>query len=114
MAHPPPAGPTPAQITHEIFTLFDTNADRSITLTELEGTITAHDHGHTPNFAPIEKLFGQLDTDHSGGLSPTEVNAAVTHLLTVVHDHAPEVSPPHNVEELLALLARATHHDWVV
>jgi Ca2+-binding EF-hand superfamily protein len=111
MAHTPP---TPAQITNEIFHLLDANGDKSITLAEIEGAIKAHDHGHTPNFARLENLFDHLDANHSGGLSNGEVNTAVTRLLTLVHDHAPELHPPHNVHDLLALLGQAAHHDWVV
>jgi Ca2+-binding EF-hand superfamily protein len=110
MAHTPP---TPAQITTELFHLLDTNGDKIITLGEIEGTIKAHDHGHTPNFAGLENVFDHLDANHSGGLSPGEVATAVTHLLTFVHEHAPEQAP-HSVHDLLALLGHAAHHDWVV
>ena len=111
MPHKPP---TPAQITTELFHLLDTNGDRSITLAEIEGTITAHDHGHTPNFAGLEKLFDHLDANHSGGLSPGELGNAVTHLVAFVHERAPDQSAPHTIHELLALLGQAAHHDWVV
>jgi Ca2+-binding EF-hand superfamily protein len=105
MAHTPP---TPAQFTADVFHFLDTNGDHKITLGEIEGVITAHDHGHTPNFAPLEKLFDHLDTDGNGALSVGEVTTAVTHVLTLTHDHAPL---PHNVHDLLALLGHAAHHD---
>jgi hypothetical protein len=106
--------PTPAQITGAIFHLLDTNGDKSITLGEIEGIIKAHDHGHTPNFAGLEKVFDHLDADHSGGLSPGEVGTGVTHLLTFAHEHASALQSPHNLHDLLALLGQAAHHDWVV
>jgi len=106
--------PTPAQITGEFFHLFDTNGDKNVTLSEIEGVIKAHDHGHAPNLAGLEKLFDHLDANHSGGLSLGEVATAVTHLAAFVHEHAPDQPAPHNVHELLALLGHAAHHDWVV
>jgi hypothetical protein len=107
MAHTPP---TPAQITAEIFHLLDTNGDHGITLGEIEGVITAHDHGHTPNFAPLETLFGHLDTDGNGRLSVSEVTNAVNRVETLMKGHEPL---PHNVQDLLALLGHAAHHDWL-
>lgn len=110
MAQTPPkphTPPTPAQITTEIFKLFDANSDGSITLSEIESAITAHSHGHTLTSAQTTKLqsfFAALDANHDGKLSTTEVTTAVTAA------HAAHHAPPH----LVGLVAAALHHDHVI
>jgi Ca2+-binding EF-hand superfamily protein len=112
MAHTRPAPPTPAQITADIFKLFDANGDHSITLAEITAKLTALRHGHAPKADPLAKLFAAIDADHSGGLSVAEVTTAVTAALAT--HHAPAHLAHDNAHQLLAALGSALHHEGLI
>jgi Ca2+-binding EF-hand superfamily protein len=110
MAHTPP---TPAQITAKIFKIFDTNGDGSITLSEVEGVLSAHIK-HALNTAALTSLFNALDANHDGKISTAEVTAAITADLAAHKGHAPAHILHDNAHQLIAALGSALHHEGLI
>ena len=107
--------PTAAQVSDQLFKLFDTHHDQSITLDEVKDVLSAHVHAPALDLHALRNAFSALDANHDGALSVGEVTSAAAGVLDHLHGAAGALLAVATPQQLLALLGAAAHHEgWTV